>query len=131
MVSGLLDTNKELEESIPIVSKEEKLTIESQVKEITEDQANDFNIQYDAQDSGSKELSEDEILATGYNIDLNELPEIIVFVRRPKRLTMVKSFFLALESRILVNNFGRRKSPFRFLCSESSCKPRWGSKRYR
>ena len=75
MVSGLLDTNKELEESIPIVSKEEKLTIESQVKEITEDQANDFNIQYDAQDSGSKELSEDEILATGYNIDLNELPE--------------------------------------------------------
>lgn len=75
MVSGLLDTNKELEESIPIVSKEEKLTIESQVKEITEDQANDFNIQYDAQDSGSKELSEDEIIATGYNIDLNELPE--------------------------------------------------------
>ena len=53
---------------------EKKLTIETESKSITEDSANDFNIQYDKESDGRVELSEEEILATGYDIDLNELP---------------------------------------------------------
>ena len=51
-----------------------KLTTQTEAKSITEDSANDFNIEYDMESDGRLELSEEEILATGYDIDLNELP---------------------------------------------------------
>ena len=73
VVSGLVDTQQEIETS-SIVSPEEKLTVETQAQQITEDEANDFNIEYDKENDGAMEMSEDEIIATGYNIELNNIP---------------------------------------------------------
>lgn len=53
----------------------EKITIESQARAISEDKANDFNIEYDIKDDGSQLLTEQEIKDTGYAIDLNNIPE--------------------------------------------------------
>ena len=73
VASAIMDTKAEF--STPKVSREEAATIESQVKQITEDKANDYNIAYNKEKDGSTELSEDEIIASGYEIDLNNIPE--------------------------------------------------------
>ena len=73
-IAGVAQTGTRVENTKQKIKEEEAITIESQAKKITEDQANDFNIVYDKEDSGSMELSEDEIKASGYEIDLNNIP---------------------------------------------------------
>lgn len=73
MVSGLVDTQQEIETS-SIVSPEEALTVETQAQQITEDEANDFNIVYDKESDGTREISGDELIATGYDPEKNNLP---------------------------------------------------------
>ena len=73
IVAGLKESQKQIETQ-PLITKEEAITVESQAKQITDDEANDFNISYDRDVTGSRELSGDEILESGYDIDLNEIP---------------------------------------------------------
>jgi len=46
---------------------QERLTVETQAQMINDDEANDFNIQYNKEDDGSREILESEIKARGYN----------------------------------------------------------------
>lgn len=76
-IAGVAQTGTRVQETKAKIQKdflEEKITIESQAKAITEDKANDFNISVDREEDGSSILSEDEIIASGYDIDLNNIP---------------------------------------------------------
>jgi len=54
----------------------EKQSIQTLAKEINDDAANDYKIEYDASNNGVQEISEDEIVASGYDIELNKLEVI-------------------------------------------------------
>ena len=65
VASAIMDTKAEF--STPKVSREEALTVETQAKQINDDKANEFNITYNSEESGDREISEDELLAYGAN----------------------------------------------------------------
>ena len=75
-VAGVQQTGTRIEKTKQQAIKEavEILTVENTANSINDDVANDFNIEYDKDNDGSTELSQDEIIATGYDIDLNKLP---------------------------------------------------------
>ena len=81
VVSGIMATTQELESSDigtsvedQIKTSEERLTVQSTAKQISDDPANDFNIVIDEEGESSRLISEEELLATAYNIDLNKIP---------------------------------------------------------
>ena len=60
----------------------EKQSIQTLAKEINDDAANDYKIKYDASNNGVQEISEDELVASGYDIELNKL-EVIATLEIP------------------------------------------------
>ena len=54
----------------------ENLTVQKTAETISNDEANNYNIKVDAENDGSRLLTEKEIKDTGYDVDLNQIPTV-------------------------------------------------------